>query len=949
MGTHGVTAFLRTGRAVILTLACAAAALLLPCAGDSRPLLAQDSGILELTYELLSDDEGNVTGIVIKGAGVPEKRRGGRTLVYLYYVDRPGVDGGEISAGGRKEKINPDGTFEARFDFSKRGRIANEGTWRAEVKIPGDPEIRQVINPILVGTEAGKARQYAVLSQPKARILETYAEVHDEFLAHGKALKALGLDGDAFRIESEGLKPHIVEFLLLAYSADGAETAKTGLTAAGLKHVSCETAIMDLWPFGISPRAAGSPPEFAPYSPRADTTGRVRVAAETPLARIIESLCVTYHKIYENADAVVQAKNADAAISDLMSEKVDMAVIRRPLTNAEALVFVKTRGYAPGVVRLAEGESIAVIVHKSNPLAELSPQQIDAVFSKTRLAGYREDITTWGQLGVKDKRWESRPISAVVPPADSPAMRVLKETVMRGGDLKPGLNEQVDAAGVIRRVAKDPLAIGLCPVRNLRSTVRAVAVSTRNKPVSPTAATIASGRYPLTSYAYICVALDSGWSEWENKRLNEVLDAQRHARNTRRKIVVDTTKHLDEHFKIIWLLLNQLSESVEYDLMGPDRLCEMYIQQEVEKLMDAEDASNETDARKQVEARLKSEYGGLGGFKEFIRRKVASHLEKTQKDFAENVAFLRAQLAREVDITVVHLYEDLMTLHRYDWELCNAYQASLENFNPNGWQVVWQDRVSAVKDAASKYVQEGDARNIARKYRDKKIDKQMETVVSELLNLRLAFLKKLYEKHNTPQADREEIPRNIDKTDHALVVKKAYEVLRQIVKHEVDLHIPPLKESFELLEGKFNLVREYMAPFMPDAPGRRKPNARELEKWLEENFYRELRLEPDKAYKRFTGKDFQDLFPGAARLYVSALNKMFLLGGHYYSTVTLGDDRKKVRDGELKKVEILTAALDRMTNTLRSMFEDKYDVEDKQIYTPEEDAYRERYAPADTE
>ena len=84
-------------------------------------------------------------------------------------------------------------------------------------------------------------------------------------------------------------------------------------------------------------------------------------------------------------------------------------------------------------------------------------------------------------------------------------------------------------------------------------------------------------------------------------------------------------------------------------------------------------------------------------------------------------------------------------------------------------------------------------------------------------------------------------------------------------------------------------------------------------------------------------------------MYVAALNKMFLLGGHYYSAVTLGDDRKKARDGELKKVKILTAALDRMTNTLRSIFEDKYDVEDKQIHTPDEDAYRERYAPTDAE
>ncbi|MFX9058219.1 substrate-binding domain-containing protein, partial [Acinetobacter baumannii] len=71
--------------------------------------------------------------------------------------------------------------------------------------------------------------------------------------------------------------------------------------------------------------------------------------------------------------------------------------------------FEKKFGYKPSAVRSAV-DSLAVFIHKDNPIKCLSLQQVDAIFSKTRKGGLDKDITTWGDLGLTGE-WASKPIS----------------------------------------------------------------------------------------------------------------------------------------------------------------------------------------------------------------------------------------------------------------------------------------------------------------------------------------------------------------------------------------------------------------------------------------------------------------------------------------------------------------------------------------------------------
>ena len=955
MGTHGIRASLRTVRIAALMLLCITVPALLWRGGERHALNAQGEGSFRLTYELLTDEEGNITGIVIRGRNAPEKFRGKRKglWVTLYYS---GNGDDFIPTAARGKTINPDGTFEVKFNFT--GEILNKGVWRATVEMPKrDPEIEDVLDNILVDSANGKKDQYAIVSRWRIERLKVFEETRDEFLAHAETLKSAGLVGKKFKKNRDDLKPELRELLAFLHGKKvRRETGDAFNKELGLKHVEFQTARSDLAALGVNLKASRRPPYFLPYEKSNDEIeARLTVVAPQGYADFFAEIGAAFNGIYPKAVVDVSRGTDSVALKRLMDGKTDIAVTTRPLTTSEALLFTNKWGYAPCAVRLGRAGAVAIIVNRANPIKALSPAQIDAIFSKTHLAGYGEDITTWDQLGVEAKPWKDGAISIVVPPANSPSVTVLRNVVMEGGDMKDRLNEQPDPVAVIRRVLRDPLAIGLCPVERFRSVlslVRVVPVLTRNGPVAPATAAFKQGKYPLTSYAYMYLSVSPGWDEWKCERLNRIIHAERLFENKRPKLVLDTTSYLEEHFKSMRPLLSELARQVELNLMSIEGVAEMFIQEEINRRMADGEATGKTpeEIRKEIEAETVKKYGSLENAMDVLRKHLASSLQNAQKAFDGKASFIRAKLALEEDVTVVDLYRDLVRIYDYYWDLCDAYQAALKEFNPSGWQVIWLDRVTALKDTAQKYVP-GHAHNISTRHGKSEIDKKMKAIFDELPQLRQVFLKELYAKHKTPKDAREEIPNDIDGVDPARALQKAYDALRDVVNSEVGANTPPLKKAIALVDGRHSAIREYMAPFMPGALDRRKPRQKEIDRWLAENFYSRLKEERQKCvetnYERYRGRGFRELFPNFLKLYPAVLGKVTYLGELYRNVVFLDDktpELRKKRDRELQRLENLNDTIEDMLKVMRSMCEEKYDINDKAIHTPDEKGFRERYA-----
>jgi len=149
---------------------------------------------------------------------------------------------------------------------------------------------------------------------------------------------------------------------------------------------------------------------------------------------------------------------------------------------------------------------LAVFVHKDNPLQSLSLQQIDAIFSKNRTGGAKNDMRTWGDLGLEGE-WRDKPISLYGRNASSGTYGYFKEHALFKGDFKPTVKEQPGSSAVVQAVASDRYAIGYSGIGYRTADVRAVPLSI--KPGGPAVATepkfAYSGEYPLARFLLLSV------------------------------------------------------------------------------------------------------------------------------------------------------------------------------------------------------------------------------------------------------------------------------------------------------------------------------------------------------------------------------------------------------------------------------------------------------------
>jgi phosphate transport system substrate-binding protein len=129
------------------------------------------------------------------------------------------------------------------------------------------------------------------------------------------------------------------------------------------------------------------------------------------------------------------------------------------------------------------------------------------VFSKTRKRGHAQDITSWGQLGLKAD-WARKPISLYGRNSASGTYGYFKEHALGKGDFKDTVKEQPGSASVVQGVTEDLYAIGYSGIGYRTSGVKALALAeAEGKPVvEATYENAASGTYPLARHLNLYIA-----------------------------------------------------------------------------------------------------------------------------------------------------------------------------------------------------------------------------------------------------------------------------------------------------------------------------------------------------------------------------------------------------------------------------------------------------------
>lgn len=240
------------------------------------------------------------------------------------------------------------------------------------------------------------------------------------------------------------------------------------------------------------------------YEKTTGIAGKISSVGSDTLANLMTLWAEEFQKIYPSVKVQIQAAGSSTAPPALMEGSSNLGPMSRIMKEKEIADFEKKIGYKPTGFPVAI-DALAVFVHKDNPLAGMSMEQVDAVFSSTRKCGAKENITTWGQLGLSNG-WSNRPIQLFGRNSASGTYGYFKSNALCKGDYKNIVNEQPGSSSVVQSINDSRNAIGYSGIGYLTAGVRAIPLKELNSDyVEPTLYNAAKGDYPLSRFLYVYI------------------------------------------------------------------------------------------------------------------------------------------------------------------------------------------------------------------------------------------------------------------------------------------------------------------------------------------------------------------------------------------------------------------------------------------------------------
>lgn len=171
----------------------------------------------------------------------------------------------------------------------------------------------------------------------------------------------------------------------------------------------------------------------------------------------------------------VRAVGSGAAPTALIEGTAGLGPMSRPMSQEEERAFIQRYGYAPTAVTVAR-DSLALFVHRDNPLERIDLLQLDRIFSITRRCGAARGAELWGAV-LRGQQWSQRPISLYGRGTASGTYSFFRRRVLCSGDFSPRLNRLVGSSAVVRAVSGDAFGIGYASAGYLNQTVKRLRVT----------------------------------------------------------------------------------------------------------------------------------------------------------------------------------------------------------------------------------------------------------------------------------------------------------------------------------------------------------------------------------------------------------------------------------------------------------------------------------------
>lgn len=246
-------------------------------------------------------------------------------------------------------------------------------------------------------------------------------------------------------------------------------------------------------------------PELPAYEKISGVSGTLSSAGSDTLANLMTLWSDEFKRFYPNVTVQIQAAGSSTAPTALTEGTANIGPMSRLMRDQEIEAFEQRFGYKPTLFAVAI-DALSVFVHKDNPIAGMTLEELDGVFSATRNCPGARTIDRWGQLGLTGS-WENREIQRYGRNSVSGTYGHFKERALCRGDFRNSVNEQPGSASVVQSVATSLNGIGYSGMGYATSSVRAIPIArAAGEPfIEPSMDNAIAGAYPMARFLYLYV------------------------------------------------------------------------------------------------------------------------------------------------------------------------------------------------------------------------------------------------------------------------------------------------------------------------------------------------------------------------------------------------------------------------------------------------------------
>ena len=283
-------------------------------------------------------------------------------------------------------------------------------------------------------------------------------------------------------------------------------------------------ALAAVTPFAAS-AAVGVDPALPAYRPQAVQVpagaryvlpdGSVRIVGAEHAAPMIEKFDALFQRAHPEVRFTPVLRGTTTAMPALTHGVSLFGPSGRDATPVELVPYKKLVGGAPIALRVAHashvsdkaGQSLAVFVHKDNPLQQITLEQLQRVFTAGNAKG---DLSDWGQLGLTGE-WAHRPIHTYGTPEYTGFGAYLQVTYFHGQPVKSSQQMAGNSKLITQGISDDAQGVGIASLAFAGPQLKALPiVDAQGRAIAATPEHAVAGEYPLGRYLYFFVRKQPG-------------------------------------------------------------------------------------------------------------------------------------------------------------------------------------------------------------------------------------------------------------------------------------------------------------------------------------------------------------------------------------------------------------------------------------------------------